>query len=275
QKPWKSKRWAALMLGTTRPREPSGRGMSMARPKFTSSRRSITGLPLSSTSKPLFMSVISVMASTIAHPIRWVEETLPARLRLRWLLMTMRLSNSSLTGTSRTEVAVGTVSDSSMLRTTAFAGPRSLTTSGSCSSTAGICAVVVGTFAGRSEVVETLGVLGSGREGAAGSWSAWAGASFTDEDSFAGGVDGVRAGGGAWSADGDSCAGGVAAVRAAVDGDWEAGAAEASACPGSRSGAGAGSGSEAASGGPEGSSAVLSGVGVEELEAKYSAQLGS
>src|SRR5690625_6881419 len=105
--------------------------------------------------------------------------------------MTMRLSNSILTGTSRTEVAVGTVSDSSMLRTTAFAGPRSLTTSGSCSSTAGICAVVVGTFAGRSEVVETLGVLGSGREGAAGSWSAWAGASFTDEDSFAGWVDAV------------------------------------------------------------------------------------
>src|SRR5699024_10069209 len=150
----------------------------------------------------------------------------------------------------------GTVSDSSMLRTTAFAGPRSLTTSGSCSSTAGICAVVVGTFAGRSEVVETLGVLGSGREGAAGSWSAWAGASFTDEDSFAGWVD---------------------AVLSAVDGDWEAGAEEDSACPGSRSGAGAGSGSgsEAASGGPEGSSAVLSGVGVEELEAKYSAQLGS
>ena len=41
--------------------------------------------------------------------MRWVNETLPPRARARWLLMTMRLSNSSLTGTVRTLVAVGTV----------------------------------------------------------------------------------------------------------------------------------------------------------------------
>ena len=38
----------------------------------------------------------------------WVKETLPPRARARWLLMTVRLSQSSLTGTERTEVAVGT-----------------------------------------------------------------------------------------------------------------------------------------------------------------------
>ena len=102
-----------------------------------SSRLSRSGLPFSSTSKPLFMSVISVIASIIAQPMRWVKETLPARLRLRWLLMTRRLSNSSFTGTSRTEVAVGTPRDSFMFRTTAAAGPRSLTRSGSRSSTDG------------------------------------------------------------------------------------------------------------------------------------------
>lgn len=42
------------------------RPMSMARPKLMSSRRSMTGLPLSSTSKPLFMSGSSVIASIIA-----------------------------------------------------------------------------------------------------------------------------------------------------------------------------------------------------------------
>ncbi len=53
-------------------------------------------------------------ARTMAYPIRWVNEILPPRVRLRWLLITIRLSNSSLAGTARTLVAVGTVSDCSM-----------------------------------------------------------------------------------------------------------------------------------------------------------------
>ncbi len=57
--------------------------------------------------------------------MRWVKETLPPRERDRWLLSTTRLSISSLAGTARTEVAVGTVSDPSMLVTTRAAGPRS------------------------------------------------------------------------------------------------------------------------------------------------------
>src|SRR6478609_1230653 len=53
-----------------------------------------------------------------------VKLTLPPRLRARWLLMTMRLSMSSFAGTARTEVAVGTSSEDSMLVTTRALAPR-------------------------------------------------------------------------------------------------------------------------------------------------------
>src|SRR3954464_15449357 len=55
----------------------------------------------------------------------WVKLTLPPRARRRWLLMTTRLSKSSLAGTARTLVAVGTCSDCSMLATTRAAAPLS------------------------------------------------------------------------------------------------------------------------------------------------------
>src|SRR5918997_1793535 len=57
--------------------------------------------------------------------MRCVKETLPPRERLRWLLMTMRLSDSSLAGTARTEVAVGIDSELSMFFTTRAAAPLS------------------------------------------------------------------------------------------------------------------------------------------------------
>src|SRR4051794_41112211 len=57
--------------------------------------------------------------------MRWVKDTLPPRLRARWLLTTTRLSMSSLAGTARTLVAVGTVRLCSMLVTTRTAAPRS------------------------------------------------------------------------------------------------------------------------------------------------------
>src|SRR3954471_18130309 len=57
--------------------------------------------------------------------MRWVNDTLPPRLRRRWLLMTVRLSASSLAGTARTLVAVGTVRLVSMLATTRAAAPFS------------------------------------------------------------------------------------------------------------------------------------------------------
>src|SRR3954454_21497920 len=53
-----------------------------------------------------------------------VNETFPPRERARWLLITMRLSASSLAGTARTLVAVGTVSEAFMFLTTAGAAPR-------------------------------------------------------------------------------------------------------------------------------------------------------
>src|SRR3954468_21321326 len=57
--------------------------------------------------------------------MRCVNETLPPRERARWLLITMRLSASSLAGTARTLVAVGTVSETFMFLTTAAEAPRS------------------------------------------------------------------------------------------------------------------------------------------------------
>src|SRR4051812_304379 len=57
--------------------------------------------------------------------MRWVKLTLPPRPRRRWLLMMMRLSMSSLAGTARTLVAVGSSSDCSMLATMRAAMPLS------------------------------------------------------------------------------------------------------------------------------------------------------
>src|ERR1700760_2955251 len=57
--------------------------------------------------------------------MRWVKLTFPPRARRRWLLITTRLSKSSLAGTARTLVAVGTCRDDSMFATTRAAAPRS------------------------------------------------------------------------------------------------------------------------------------------------------
>src|SRR6202044_533601 len=64
-------------------------------------------------------------AFTTANPIRWVNDTFPPRPRARWLLMTMRLSISSLAGTDRTLVAVGTLRLAAMLTAVRAAAPRS------------------------------------------------------------------------------------------------------------------------------------------------------
>src|SRR5690606_20000976 len=53
-----------------------------------------------------------------------VNETLPPRVRARWLLMTMRLSNINFAGTARTLVAVGIDSEAFMFFATAAAAPR-------------------------------------------------------------------------------------------------------------------------------------------------------
>src|SRR3989337_1089441 len=61
--------------------------------------------------------------------MRCVNDTFPPRVRFRWLLITMRLSNSSLAGTARTLVAVGIVSERSMFFAIMAAAPRSGLTS--------------------------------------------------------------------------------------------------------------------------------------------------
>src|SRR3954453_22674678 len=63
--------------------------------------------------------------------MRCVKEILPPRVRLRWLLMTMRLSAISFAGTARTLVAVGTLSEASMFFAMAAAAPLSCFDSGS------------------------------------------------------------------------------------------------------------------------------------------------
>ena len=56
--------------------------------------------------------------------MRCVNDTFPPRVRFRWLLITMRLSNSSFAGTARTLVAVGMVSEMSMFLAISAAAPR-------------------------------------------------------------------------------------------------------------------------------------------------------
>src|SRR6478752_531582 len=73
---------------------------------------------------------MALRACTIAYPMRCVKEIFPPRARFRWLLMTMRLSKSSFTGTARTDVAVGSSREAFMFFATAADGPRSVTYSG-------------------------------------------------------------------------------------------------------------------------------------------------
>src|SRR5438270_10628021 len=55
----------------------------------------------------------------------WVKLTLPPRVRVKWLLRTLRLTSSRRAGTTRKLVAVGTANDASMLTAVRSAAPRS------------------------------------------------------------------------------------------------------------------------------------------------------
>src|SRR5580693_10226082 len=95
--------------------------------------------------------------------MRWVKETFPPLPRCRWLLMTMRLSMSSLAGTARTEVAVGTERLAAMFWAVRAAAPRSLLRSASEGG---------GATAGWLGLLGVLGVLGVLAGGAAGTLGA-------------------------------------------------------------------------------------------------------
>src|SRR5829696_7808207 len=114
---------APLMAATTSWREPPLPCRSIANPRLVCAGVIALGLP-STSLKWRFMFGNFLTADTIAYPIRWVKEILPPRVRLRWLLMTMRLSIISFAGIARTLVAVGTSSDAFMFFTTAAAAPR-------------------------------------------------------------------------------------------------------------------------------------------------------
>src|SRR4051794_9136857 len=101
----------------------------------------------------------SASARTTAKPIRWVKEILPPRVRRSWLLITRRLSASSLAGTARTDVAVGTSSDASMFFTTADAAPRSVVAVPSSAAAVGRAA---------REVVPAAGLSAGGGAGGGG-----------------------------------------------------------------------------------------------------------
>src|SRR2546423_14848633 len=94
--------------------------------------------------------------------MRWVKLTLPPRPRARWLLITMRLSASSFAGTARTLVAVGTVSDWSMLATMRAATPRSGTVFAPAGTVAGAAAFGLPSAAGRGGAVPGGGLAGGG-----------------------------------------------------------------------------------------------------------------
>src|SRR6478609_12207140 len=119
--------------------------------------------------------------------MRCVKLTLPPRERARWLLMTTRLSMSSLAGTARTLVAVGTVSETSMLATTREDAPRSGVTRSSFTGPVPLTAGMsrgLGASAADSSLGAALGsVLGSAfgsalAAGAAGGLAGGAGATF-------------------------------------------------------------------------------------------------
>src|SRR4051812_21888800 len=102
--------------------------MSMARPRLMCAGWTRVGFP-SVSSYDAFISGSVFSAFTSAQPIRWVKDTLPPRARLRWLLMTIRLSISSLTGTCRTLVAVGTERLASMFCAVRAGAPRRISRS--------------------------------------------------------------------------------------------------------------------------------------------------
>src|SRR6478672_8712781 len=108
--------------------------------------------------------------------MRCVNDTLPPRLRRRWLLMTVRLSASSLAGTARTLVAVGTVRLVSMLATTRAAAPLSGVLAEPVVGAASLAGWAAGAGTGAGAAGAGAAAEGTGAAGAAGGAAAGAGA---------------------------------------------------------------------------------------------------
>src|SRR4051812_16312076 len=123
--------------------------------------------------------------------MRCVKETLPPRARARWLLITIRLSHSSFTGTVRTLVAVGTLRLTSMFCAVRMGAPRSTVSVGSSTASG---RVVGGTSFGTGAAL-----VGAAFAAAAFSGAAFSGAAFADA-AFGAGFEGAGFAGAAWGA---------------------------------------------------------------------------
>src|SRR4029077_20435728 len=94
--------------------------------------------------------------------------TLPDPVRASWLLRIWRLTSSSLAGTTRTEVAVGTPRLASMFSTVRAAAPRSgsgsspSSTIGPGRADAGVGATGAGVAAGAASATGATGAGGAG-----------------------------------------------------------------------------------------------------------------
>ena len=132
--------------------------------------------------------------------MRCVNDTLPPRERVRWLLTTMRLSMRSLAGIARTLVAVGSSRLDSMFATVRAAAPLRRWTSisdgvaGRVAAAAGMSrgrGAGVGAEAGAGEGV--AGVVGAAGAGAGADVGVGAGAGTVGEAPFCAGTVGAEA----------------------------------------------------------------------------------
>src|ERR1700722_9540538 len=105
----------------------------------------------------------------------WVNEILPPRVRLSWLLITTRLSIISLAGIARTLVAVGRSNDIDMFFTTAAAAPRNTWTS-SPSPGGGPAGLAAGAGALAAPLPEADGAAGAAGGGGVGAGAGGGGA---------------------------------------------------------------------------------------------------
>src|SRR5215475_9032754 len=131
----------------------------------------------------------------MAYPIRCVNEILPTRPLARWLLITIRLSMSSLAGIDRTLVAVGTARLAVMLVAVRAAAPRSRTAVGGTAPFGGAAAAEVA--AGAAAGVAAGAAAGVALPGAAAGVAAGAAAGVALPGAAAGVAAGVAVSGAA------------------------------------------------------------------------------
>ena len=111
------------------------------------------------------LGTASATARTIAYPMRWVKLTLPWPDRARYPLTTLRLTSSSLAGTLRKLVAVGTSRLAAMFFTMTAPTPLISSPGSSAGSSAGAAAAA---GAGVGGGAATGVASGDGAGGAAG-----------------------------------------------------------------------------------------------------------